>query len=89
MTPSVGRIVHYALSDGDVDTITRDYPDRNTRNSVSPGQVFPAMMVATWGGEYVNLQVFLDGACTYWATSRGEGDEPGKWLWPSREEATP
>ncbi|GAA4560510.1 hypothetical protein [Planotetraspora kaengkrachanensis] len=31
-----------------------------------------------------NLQVLLDGNDAYWATSRTEGDEPGRWSWPPR-----
>jgi hypothetical protein len=31
-----------------------------------------------------NLQVFLDGDCSYWATSRKQGDDPCQWSEPPR-----
>jgi hypothetical protein len=53
-------------------------------NHASAGDVYPAMVVRTFGGPAVNLQVHLDGTDTYWATSRTEGDGPGTWAWPPR-----
>ncbi|MEU4511754.1 hypothetical protein AB0G05_19860 [Nonomuraea wenchangensis] len=53
-------------------------------NRVMTGDVFPAMIVATFGGSVVNLQVHLDGNDTYWVTSSIEGDQPGTWHWPPR-----
>lgn len=54
-------------------------------NKAYAGQTYPALVVAIFGnGEHVNLQVFLDGNDTYWATSRAEGDQPGFWAWPPR-----
>lgn len=57
-------------------------------NTVYEGDQFPAMIVRAWDTptRAVNLQVFLDGADTYWATSRTEGDGPGSWHWPARVE---
>jgi hypothetical protein len=48
------------------------------------GHKYPAVVVSTFGGEAVNLQVLLDGPDSFWATSRHEGDEPGTWAWPPR-----
>jgi hypothetical protein len=90
MQPTIGRIVHYKLSEGDVAEINRHIPqhreDRSwRRNPVSVGQVYPAQVVAVFdGGSSANLAVQLDGAAQYWATSRAEGDEPGRWSWPPR-----
>ena len=56
-------------------------------NRAAAGQVYPAVVVATWGttpGCAVNLQVVLDGTDTYWATSRCGGDADGQWSWPPR-----
>lgn len=96
-TPSIGRIVHYTLGEGDVDVINRHVPqmvrdpkaptgERVRRNSVSAGDVFPAVIIRHWSGTCVNLQVLLDGDCSYWATSRTEGDHgtAGRWAWPPR-----
>ena len=55
-------------------------------NSVSEGQVYPAFVVATFGGTSANLHVLLDGNDTFWATSRTEGSEPGQWYRPEHED---
>ena len=54
-------------------------------NHADEGDILPAMIVKTWGGTTVNLQVYLDGNDIYWATSRQEGESPGSWMWPPRE----
>lgn len=54
-------------------------------NSVSPGDVYPAMIVRVWGnteGSMCNLQVFLDGNDVLWATSRSEGEGEAHWQAP-------
>ncbi len=56
-------------------------------NHAHQGDVFAAMIVKTWGiaeGSCANLQVFLDGNDTYWATSRSEGELNGMWSVPPR-----
>ncbi len=53
-------------------------------NTVLAGDIYPAMIVQTWGQMTVNLQVHLDGNDTYWATSRQEGSKPGQWMVPPR-----
>lgn len=53
-------------------------------NSAAEGEVCPAVVVRTFGGTSANLQVWLDGSDSFWATSRGEGDGPGTWAWPTR-----
>ncbi len=88
MQLSLGRIVHYKLTAGDVDHIERNLPasrGHQVRNAVSEGQVLPAMVVAIFGSDSTaNLKVFLDGEDCYWATSRTLGDGPGHWTWPPR-----
>lgn len=91
-TPSIGRIVHYKLTDGDVSQINDQAPARDPnsgltrRNPVAAGQEFPAQIVAVFNeaAGTCNLVVQLDGAAQYWATSRSHGDEPGQWAWPTR-----
>ena len=81
---TIGRIVHYTLSKQDVLLIGSQ--DR-LGNHVAAGQVYPAVVVRVFdGGVGANLQVFLDGNDTYWATSRLKGEEPGTWAWPERVE---
>jgi hypothetical protein len=89
--PSIGRIVHYTLNEGDVEAIDRLTPivvdgQRQERNPVAAGHVYPAMVVRVFDPTVTtaNLQVFLDGALTYWTTSRTEGDGAGHWTWPPR-----
>lgn len=82
--PTIGRIVHYRLSAGDATAINA-LP--GPKNEAREGDVYPALVVRTWGEtaeSAVQLQVFYDGAGSYWATSRREGDEPATWAWPVR-----
>ena len=86
--PTVGRVVLYALSEGDVDEINRTravaaLPPTRTGNAVHAGDEFPMVVVRVWpGAPSVNGQVLLDGDDSYWATSRVRGDGPGCWRWP-------
>lgn len=86
--PTIGRIVHYTLSAQDVNAIKNGRLVASTgshqANDVAAGQVYPAIVVRTFGGDAANLRVFLDGIDLYWATSRGEGDGEGQWIWPPR-----
>lgn len=86
MQPTIGRIVHYRLSAGDVAVIESRLPyDSARRNPVSEGQEFPATVTAVFGsGTTANLVVQLDGIEQYWATSRQEGEGPCTWSWPVR-----
>lgn len=59
-------------------------------NTVSAGNIYPAVAVAVWNDQIenppVNLQVLLDGCDAYWATSRHEdiAKSEGTWHWPIR-----
>jgi hypothetical protein len=90
MQASIGRIVHYTLTDQDAAAIHSARSDFRDGNSVEAAQVYPAMVTRVWNdGDpemTVNLQVFLDGNDAYWATSRAEGEGPGCWTWPARAE---
>jgi hypothetical protein len=85
---SIGRIVHYKLSAGDVSQIDANLPQSRglqVRNPVSEGQVLPAVVVAIFGSDSTaNLKVLLDGEDDYWATSRTLGEGNGHWSWPER-----
>jgi hypothetical protein len=107
MNPTIGRIVHYQLSDHDAADINRRRADAEAYRLANPrpdqsgdpgasghvahvgnraaaGDCYPAVVVRTFGGTAANLSVLLDGTDTFWATSRGEGDQPGQWVWPPR-----
>ena len=100
IVPTIGRIVEYVVPQWQAEEINRrrkDFAERRPwyaalrpgaqahhGNEVREGDVFPAMIVRTWGDTpkaSVNLQVFLDGTDTYWATSVSVGDKPGSYRW--------
>ncbi|MGW4123645.1 hypothetical protein [Nocardia sp. NPDC004711] len=99
MQPTIGRIVHYTLNESDAEAINKRRGDfvrhRRTEgyadtgyvahygNPTRAGEVYPALIVRA-RGDLVNLKVQLDGTDEYWATSRSEGDGPGRWNWPPR-----
>lgn len=87
MTPSIGRIVHYTLSERDADNIMAARREGQIHgNPVAEGRTYP-MVVVCVHGRYVNGKVLLDGDDTYWATSVEAGTEPGTFAWPSRIES--
>ena len=77
--PTVGRIVHYVLSDG------------RSAGEHRPGIIVRVWE----DGHGVQLQVFTDGSNDgpqfasglYWATSveYDDGGRPGTWHWPERQ----
>jgi len=100
LKPSIGRIVHYRITEPEAEAINRRRRDFHESRSATDrtgfighvgnwaaeGDLFPAMVVRVWDEAQVtvNLQVFLDGNDTLWATSRAEGTEAGTWAWPER-----
>lgn len=88
--PALGQIVHYKLSQMDADLIGARRATAFYGNDVVAGDVFPAMVVRRWdGSDLVQLQVFLDGNDTYWATSRKQGDEESQWLYAATRGIAP
>ncbi|MEV8042470.1 hypothetical protein AB0P02_01315 [Streptomyces griseoluteus] len=93
--PTTGDVVHYRLTAADADAVNKRRTDFHTSgsasertgfvghfgNRVEEGDTFPAVVVRVWNESTVtcNLQVLLDGTDVYWATSRAEGDEAGRW----------
>lgn len=102
MTITIGRIVHYVLTEADAATINAirhaapgaligDPAPGPQGNPVAPGEVLPAIVVRVWGPECVNLQVWLDGNDSLWKTSATQAsspdvNEPGCWDWPPRDD---
>jgi len=92
-TPLIGTIVRYTLDEYDVTAINhrrqaavRSHPFGDIEtwthigNWVNAGDISPAIVVYVSGEDNtVDLQVFLDGNDTHWATSRHEGVRPGEW----------
>jgi hypothetical protein len=95
MIPAIGRIVHYTLSDHDVQSISQRRLEARGRmgvelgNPVHEGDVFPAMITRVWDDpaserSVVQLQVFLDGSDQVWVSSVEQGTGPRKWFEPPR-----
>ena len=89
MIPSVGRIVHYTLTQLDADRAknARLADPNRLGNEPREGDVCPLLIVRAWGDteeSVVNGQIFLDGNDTLWAMSVGQGEGVGKWREPPR-----
>lgn len=81
MTPSIGRIVHYALTEKDVADITRrrddyklaerpaDGAQAHVGNPVAVNDVVALQITRVWPNGLVNGQAVLDGTDTLWVTS--------------------
>lgn len=82
--PSIGRIVHYRLSDEDISKAPNTVFARGNRPYI--GGVYPAVIVRTADDDLrVNLRVLLDGPDDLWVTSAGYSvDTDGCWFWPPR-----
>jgi hypothetical protein len=78
MKPSIGRIVHYKPTGGDRAAWSAH------GNHIGEDDLLPAIIVAVWSDEYVNLRVFLDGTESPWATSATLGEGEHQWRWPAR-----
>lgn len=76
--PAVGTLVDYKLNAGDESVLAAQ---RGVGNRARAGDIYPAIVVRVFdpNATTANLQVFLDGPDTYWATSRTEGDSEGHW----------
>ena len=82
--PSLGRIVHYALTEEQAAQVSASRKLRPRRgNEVLPGQVYPMIITQVWP-DSINGQVFLDGSDSLWVTSAHEGKTPGTWCWPPK-----
>lgn len=95
--PAIGEIVHYKLGEHEASSINQSrtdatvasrelgLPKTRSGNSLNAGDIYPAMIVRVWNEATttVQLQVFLDGNDTYWATSRSQGDGESQWSYPS------
>lgn len=90
MIPSIGRIVHYRLTENDVALIASQRDGTvKTGNAPREGDVYPLIITRVWEQDpteasAINGQVLLDGNDTLWVTSRKQGDELGNWFAPPR-----
>lgn len=100
MQVTIGRWVHYTLTEYDAERIEQRRRDAleagaagartghqtHVGNLAEAGQTFPAVVVRVFDltSGTANLRVMLDGTDELWATSVKEGDQPGTWAWPAR-----
>lgn len=88
MIPTIGRIVHYTLSEQDAAQINALRGSSTFKaNPAAEGDVYPMMIVRVWGNSpdsAVQGQVFIDGNFTLWATSVSHGEGPRAYAWPER-----
>jgi len=100
MTPTIGRIVHYRLTEEEALATDKRREDarqqreqmQRTRpgfqahigNQLTGGEIVPMMITYIPPANGVNGQVLLDGSDSLWVTSVKEGDGPGEWSWPPR-----
>ncbi|MDP6801123.1 MAG: hypothetical protein QF744_15040 [SAR202 cluster bacterium] len=100
MKPSIGRTVHYRLTEEEALATNKRRADadqnretmRATRpgfqahvgNVAAPGDVVAMVITGTVTSHVVNGQAFLDGNDSLWVMAAYEGDGPGKWAWPER-----
>lgn len=99
-TPTLGRVVHYTVSQEDADKINKRREDFAEHLRKYPS-FEPTGYIAHFGNTVkegdtftativrawptsANLQVLLDGNDTFWATSVSEGEGPRTWAWPPR-----
>ena len=92
MDITIGRIVHYRLSDEDVKLIHAlrqrfrekvEVPAEMAQAlDVRAGEVYPAIAVKVFGPHQASLQVFIDAPIPFWTKGRSEGEGVGEYLWP-------
>lgn len=87
---SLGRIVHYALSNSDVQRASVARASRNESHigaAHAVGDLVPLIITHVFEAG-VNGQAFLDGNDTLWIVDAPEGAEMGTWRWPELVTAT-
>jgi hypothetical protein len=81
MKPTIGRLVQYRLSDGDVERLGYD--------KYYSGETVVLLVTAVNGDsetpESINGHLFLDGSSgSVWIESVYQGSNLGEWDWPPR-----
>lgn len=79
MKPTIGRIVKYYPTEEEKKQMEKPEVEANVADEL------PAIVVAVWGEDCVNLKVFQDGKDNLWVTSSLKGNEAGNWDWFVKE----
>lgn len=96
MDTVVGQIVHYRISQNDVQTIlnqrrtfeAHELEPLTGGNDVRSGEIFPAIVIKTFSPEQVSLKVLLDGPDDLWMTSKSYGNSEGQWQYAEIPQTT-
>lgn len=89
--PTIGRIIHYTLTEKNSKTLNTSGPSFSPRD-FEEGMIFPAMVIRSTERDFV-IQVFSDALCGGFFLKNVEEDSqkpvtghplPGTWHWPSR-----
>ena len=78
MKPTIGRIVIYNTTEADKAKMRA----AGLNGTCNVQDILPAIIVAVWSDECVNLKVITDGILDLWVTSALKGDQPMNWNWP-------
>lgn len=82
--PTVGRIVHYTLTDGDIARIENDrLATLGYGNRPHAGDTVAAIVTLA-DGRTINAKAFLDGNDNLWIAGAAEGDDAGQWHYPAK-----
>jgi hypothetical protein len=78
--PTVGRIVHYRLTEANA-----AFADAQAgrRNVLAAGDTYPAIVTKVHGADCADLRIFI-GAQDAFQSSVMLGDKEGMWAWPPR-----
>jgi hypothetical protein len=87
MKPTIGRIVHYVLTQWDADRIN-EQPTSFERDESKEGDELAAVVCGVHEDGTLNIQV-LGFRALHWTPTLSEDQElkkaPGSWHWPERE----
>jgi len=76
--PTIGRIVIYKTTEEDRENM-KNNPESNIQEEL------PAVVVAVWGPDMVNLKVITDGNEDLWVCSSERGSDERMWMFPERK----
>jgi hypothetical protein len=80
MEPTIGRIVVFHTTQAQQKAMEASHAFNRGCNVAKE---LPAIIVAVWGPDTVNLKVFVDGGIgDLWVTSAHYGNTEGEWSWP-------
>ena len=93
MVPTIGRIVHYRVSEDDAQHYGFRPLDNPSFNLPYPDDILPMTITSVHADSdgvvrHISGNVMVNNGTMFWAGSvtEGLGDIPGQWFWPPRVE---